>query len=196
MRRLLTPLEYTRLDELVDVVFATTQDVETAVSSETGKPLDSDNEPGRETAESSWDFTPGEVIQRIREEMVAALAQQLGVSFVKKSRALYWDPNRSNRIVCTVSKRYSNQGIVRYWYAYHPQWHDFLQGGIDGFLVLGCTDLDLAFALPTAVMGQHLEELHTTEKKDGSGRYFHIKIVDLATGQCTPASSLRKNVAA
>jgi hypothetical protein len=37
IRRLLTPLEYTRLDELVDVVFTTTQDVETAVSAETGK---------------------------------------------------------------------------------------------------------------------------------------------------------------
>ena len=35
IRRLLTPLEYTRLDQLVDVVFTTTQDVETAVSAET-----------------------------------------------------------------------------------------------------------------------------------------------------------------
>src|SRR5258708_29158963 len=39
IRRLLTPLEYTRLDDLVDVVFTTTQDVETAISAETGEPL-------------------------------------------------------------------------------------------------------------------------------------------------------------
>ena len=92
MRRLLTPLEYTRLDQLVDVVFTTTQDVETAVSAETGKSLESESQEQSESSESGWDFTPSEVIQGLRERIVAALNHQLECSFVKKSRALYWDP--------------------------------------------------------------------------------------------------------
>ena len=178
IRRLLTPLEYTRLDDLVDVVFTTTQDVETAVSAETGKSLESESQEQSESFESAWDFTPSEVIQEIRERIVVALGRQLECSFVKKSRALYWDPNRRRRMVCTVSKRYASQSLVKYWYAYHPQWHAFLQEGEYGFFVLGCTDLDAAFSLPVAVIRDHLVEFHTTEKKDGSGHYYHIKIVD------------------
>jgi hypothetical protein len=73
IRRLLTPLEYTRLDQLVDVVFTTTQDVETAVSAETGKSLESESQEQSESSESVWEFTPSEVIQGIRERIVAAL---------------------------------------------------------------------------------------------------------------------------
>jgi hypothetical protein len=177
IRWLLTPLEYTRLDELVDVVFTTTQDVETAVSAETGKPLESESQEQSESSKSAWEFTPTEIIQGIRERLVAALGHRLECSFVKKSRALYWDPNRRQRIVCTVSKRYTNQGPVKYWYGYHPQWHTFLQEGEHGFFVLGCTHLEVAFALPVALISDHLEEFYTTEQKDGSGRYYHMQIV-------------------
>ena len=44
--------------------------------------------------------------------------------------------------------------------------------------MLGCTDLAVAFSLPVAIVGDHLKEFHTTEKKDGLGHYYHIKIVD------------------
>jgi hypothetical protein len=178
IRRLLTPLEYTRLDQLVDVVFTTTQDVETAVSEEAGKSLEAESHEHSASSESGWDFTPSAVIQGIRERIVAALGHQLACNFVKKSRALYWDPPQRQRVVYTVSKRYANQSLVKYWYAYHPQWHAFLQEGEHGFFVLGCTDLDVAFTLPVAVIRDHLEEFHTTEKEDGSGHYYHIKIVE------------------
>jgi hypothetical protein len=147
IRRLLTPLEYTRLDDLVDVVFTTTQDVETAVSAETGRPLESESQEQSESSESAREFTPSEAIQGIRERIVAALARHLECSFVKKSRALYWDPSRRQRMVCTESKRYANQSLVKYWYASHLQWHAFLQEGESGFFVLGCTDLDVALWL-------------------------------------------------
>jgi hypothetical protein len=178
IRRLLTPLEYTRLDDLVDVVFTTTQDVEAAVAAETGTPLEPASQAQSESAEGVWEFTPSAVIQEIRERIVSALGRQLQSSFVKKSRALYWDPGQRQRVVCTVSKRYTNQGLVKYWYAYHPQWHTFLQEADHGFFVLGCTDLEVAFTLPLAVIRDHLEEFHTTEKKGGSEHYYHIKIVD------------------
>jgi hypothetical protein len=178
IRRLLTPLEYTRLDELVDVVFTTTQDVETAISAETGQSLEPQSQEQSESSARAWEFTPSEVIQGIRERIVATLGHRLQCSFVKRSRALYWDLNRRQRIVCTVSKRYTNQGPVKYWYGYHPPWHTFLQEGENGFLVLGCTDLEMAFVLPGAIISNHLEEFYTTEQRDGTGRYYHIQLVD------------------
>jgi len=121
-------------------------------------------------------------MQEVRERTVSALERQHGIKFIKKSKALFWDPDHVMRIACTISKRYSKQGAIKYWYAYHPQWHEFLLQGGNGFLVLGCTDLPIAFAVPTAVMADHLEELNATERKSGSGHYWHIKISEAANG--------------
>ncbi len=178
VRQLLTPLEYTRLDGLVDVVFTTTKDVESSVSTETGKPSEpvGQAKDTTSTSDSTWTFTPTEKIQEVREHIVSELNKKLSHNFVKKSRALYWTSNQKQRLVCTISKRYPNQGLVKYWYAYHPQWHTFLSEGEQGFFVLGCTDLKTAFVLPVNIMRQHLEELHTTTEKNNSGHYYHIKV--------------------
>lgn len=177
IRRLLTPVEYTRLDALVDVVFTTTQDVESSVTVETGDQADVGTTLRANKEEAKWDFTPSDIIQAIREGIVSAVGQLHGVNFVKKSRALYWNVDGSRRIVCTVSKRYASQGNMKYWYAYHPQWSDFLQGGEVAFFVLGSTDLKVAFALPEALVRSHINDFHTTERKIG-GQYYHIKITE------------------
>ena len=171
------------MDDLIDIVFVTTQDVETSVAADTGKSVDEEAQVPGGTGTSSYEFTPSDVIQEVRERVVDSLGKQLGVGFIKKSRALYWDPDHRHRIVCTVSKRYSTQGATKYWYAFHPQWQEFLKGGKQGFFVLGCVDLDCAFALPAEVMNAHIDEFHTTERKDGSGIYYHIKIADVGDGR-------------
>lgn len=184
IRQLLTPLEYTRLDELVDVVFATTQDVESSVSTEAGKLSDlEETNVNISPTSSSWVFTPSETIQEIREKIVKTLGHHLSCSFIKKSRALYWTSDQSQRIACTISKRYDNQSSTKYWYAYHPQWHTFLLEGKQGFFVLGCADLKILFVLPLDVMKKHLAEFHKTEKKEGSGLYYHIKIEEADAGK-------------
>jgi hypothetical protein len=43
----------------------------------------------------------------------------------------------------------------------------------------------VAFTLPVAVISDHLEEFHTTAKKDGSGHYYHIKIIETGTEKYT-----------
>lgn len=168
IRRLLTPLEYTRLDKLVDVVFTTTKDVETTTHQEPGIADDT-----TEVGDGSG-FTPTDVIQQIRNRIVAALKTEFASNLVKKSRALYWDPQHQDRVVCTISKRYTRQAM-KYWYAYHPKWHEFLSEGEKGYFVLGCTDLNEAFALPVNLLAEHLEELNKTTKPDGSF-YYHIHV--------------------
>ncbi len=174
VRKILTPIEYTRLDDLVDVMFTATQDVETAVASETGEPEDSETDATKE--KGTWEFTPSDILQAKRESIVESLGNQVGVHFVKKTRAMYWDPDRKHRLVCTVSKLYTSAGSTRYWYAYHPSWDEFLAEGEKGYLALGCMDLDIAFAIPLDIVRAHLKELHTTEKREGGGHYWHMKI--------------------
>lgn len=49
--------------------------------------------------------------------------------------------------------------------------------------MLGCVDLDVAFALPTSVIGENLEKLNTSETKNGTGHYYHVKIVEPGPGR-------------
>lgn len=83
IRRLLVPLEYTRLDQLVDVVFTTTQAVETAVSADSTNPIESEEREESESSSGGWEFTPSAMIQSIRDKILLALGRGLELSFVK-----------------------------------------------------------------------------------------------------------------
>jgi hypothetical protein len=89
IRSLLVPREYTRLDEMVDVMFTTAKDVERvieAVASEQEQAAEVDNAP--EKAKGAWEFTDSKILQAKRDEIIRALSSREGVPLIKKSRAL------------------------------------------------------------------------------------------------------------
>lgn len=179
IRSVLVPMEYTKLDELIDVMFTTVKDVESSSEEEAGitDALQDENKGG-ESDEKKWEFTDSTILQNRRELIVQAIARQEKTSLIKKTRATYWSSDQKIRVVCTVSKRYTKKGTTPYWYAYHPQWDQFLGEGEDGFFALGCMDMDSAFAIPVQVMRDHLEELNTTTRADNSQTYWHVKILE------------------
>jgi hypothetical protein len=200
MRSLLTPIEYTRLDRMVDVMFTTATDVEEEPEPEPNEDDDAvttSNEPspalvagaGTPAAtvslatanKGTWHFTDAQLLQAKREDVVAAIARKEAVSLVKKSRALYWNAKRDVRAACAMSKRYTGKNQAPYWYAYHPQWDTFLEDADRGFFVLGCMDADVAYAIPHGTMKQLLPLLHTTSSKPG-GSYWHVHLVERPGG--------------
>jgi hypothetical protein len=196
MRSLLTPIEYTRLDRMVDVMFATATDVEEEPEPDEqivvtgGEKLGAAPVTPSAAAQVShlatgskgtWHFTDAQLLQAKREDVVAALGQREGASLVKKSRALYWNAKRDVRAACAMSKRYTGKNQAPYWYAYHPQWDTFLEDADTALFVLGCMDLDVAFAIPHGVMKSLLPLLHTTSTKPG-GAYWHVHIIQQPSG--------------
>ena len=187
IQSLLAPMEYTRLDQMIDVMFTATQEVAaTASELEDGTP-----EGGQEVSLTQAGVqqyeSAGLVIQSIqdkRERVVAAVSRRFDASFIKKSRALLWSVDHNIRLACTLSKRYDNKGDYKYWFAYHPQWHQFLSEGQKSFLVLGGMDLSLAFALPLAEIGKILPALNTTTRDNGE-MYWHIIIGERLQGRFT-----------
>jgi len=63
---------------------------------------------------------------------------------------------------------------VKYWFAHHTPWQDFLDKADISFLVLGCMDLGSAFVIPTEVMKEILPFLNTTIRNGKT--YWHIHI--------------------
>lgn len=183
IRSLLAPMEYTRLDQMIDVMFTTAKDVESGVEADVGTQEEAPGaSPAGEKVKGVWQFTDSRLLQAKRETIVATLAQREGTNLIKKSRALYWNSSHNVRAAFTISKRYAPRSGPPYWYAYHPQWDEWLGEGSRSFVVLGCMDLRTAFAIPLDVMRAALDNLHTTEQADGS-RYWHIYLNEPAPRQ-------------
>jgi hypothetical protein len=175
IRSLLVPFEYTRLDELIDIVFTAAteagEDVEQPLAEIRSKEKDS----------TSYSATPKEILEKVRDSIVNSFATKNDVKLIRKSRVLYWDDSHKFRIACAISKRYAESGAV-YWYAYHQLWHDFISEEEVGYYILGCTDQKIAFAIPAKLMLDRAKELNTTSKDDGSV-YWHVKINESSEGE-------------
>ena len=174
IRSILIPMEYTRLDRLIDVMFTTAKDVESIVESEDPKDVSVDD-----AKKGTWVFTESALIDERRAKILRKIGELNNTKLVKKSRALYWSTDRLLGVACTISKRYEGKAF-EYWYAFHPQWDDFLAKTNRGLFVLGCMDSEFAFAIPHDVLRTRLSDLNTTTK---NGRtYWHIQIPLTATG--------------
>ena len=178
IRSVLTPMEYTRLDRLVDVMFTTATDVESILLPGIGDGLSADqSQQSQELSSRTWEFTDSTLLQKKREIIIAAMSKHIRAPLVKKSRALYWSSDHSQRVACTISKKYTKGTSYPYWYAYHPQWDEFLTEAAEGYLVLGCMDLPIAFAIPKDEIRAVLEYLNTTTVERGT--YWHLHIVEV-----------------
>lgn len=176
IRSLLAPMEYTRLDRMIDVMFTTATDVEKASAGLAEPDVEERSEEDR-TPKGSWEFTDGTLLQKKRESIIAAVGRERGAPLIRKSRALFWSADHEVRVACSVSKRYLKRNSYPYWYAFHPQWAEFLDEAERSYFVLGCMDLDVAFAIPGKEFVGLLDALNVTIKDDGS-RYWHVHLVE------------------
>lgn len=172
IRSLLKPFEYTRLDNIIDIMFTTTRDVESSLE------LDSrgteSEAPVSGTQMIVQRHTPPRTMDMLRKRIISSLAEREGINLIAHTRAQFWTPDHDVRAVCAVSKRYDRG--TSYWYAYHPQWDEFLSAGNIGHFVLGCLDKEVAYVLPRAEISRQLSSLNTTSR-DGK-TYWHIHLED------------------
>jgi hypothetical protein len=173
---LLKPFEYTRLDNIIDVMFTTAKDVE--ASTELERSFDgADAADDLDRRGTGQEHTSPEVLKELRQTIVHAFGKRMGADLVAKGRALYRDVGEAVRVCCSISKRYARG---TYWYAYHPRWDQFLREGKQGFFVLGCVDRNVAYALPRTFMQEVLDKLYTTQVKGTEKMYWHIHLEEAA----------------
>ena len=180
IRKLLQPFEYTKVDQIIDVIFSAARDVEAQQGTE--EPL---SEP--KSGKKSYEWTDPELLNAKRLNAVEAFGKLRGVEFVKRSTTLFWTTDKKVRVCCAASKRY-DMAYQPYWYAYHPQWDEFLKEGEEGYLLLACMDLDEGFALPYQWITAQRQFLNMTNRGDRS--YWHIALAKMDDGR--PAINLSR----
>jgi len=172
IRALLQPIETTKLDAIIDIVFSTAADVEDAVAVQSGQ----SNEESGGDDKPKQARTPAEELEAKRQSAALAFGTKQGLVFVKQRRALYATSDEKIRMCVAVSKTYGNR-YQPYWYAYHPHWDEFLQKGHKAYLILVCMDRDVAYAIPHGVFSQLLPKLNKTNRPDRY--YWHIAVTTL-----------------
>lgn len=171
IRQLLQPFEYTKIDRIIDVIFATALDVETQ------QETDQEIEVGQNDATPHPQVrTDIDLLNAKRQQAVEAFGQLKGQEMLKRSKTLFSNPDRTLRVCCAVSKRYVGD-YQPYWYAYHPTWDSFLAEASDAFFILACMDRNEAYAVPYSWMRDNKPNLNKTD--NGERSYWHIALTTL-----------------
>ncbi|MEQ8602168.1 MAG: hypothetical protein RIB45_02530 [Marivibrio sp.] len=181
IRNLLEPVEYTRLDGLIETLFITAEDVSGSSDAQAEEDSSDTQEEGgvvesrtqRRTAQRDIDALRNIILQTLHLDVV-------GENLIKRSKATYWSADRGVRVCCTISKYYERTD--QYWYAVHPQWVEFLdEAPNESYVVYGCVDKNFFFAVPHSVQREILDRLNSTERPDGR-MYWHIHLAEFSEG--------------
>ncbi len=178
IREVLIPFEYTRVDRIIDIAFTAA----TEAIAERDIDAEQDFSLGTSEVGDSQEHTPRAILEERRQSALLVLATREGATLVRRSRATYWssDDEHVLRAACSVSKRYRSG---HYWYAYHPNWDDFLEKAPrgEGFFVLACVDRPEAYAIPRKWLNERLRFLNQTIVDDKKA-YWHIHLDENSEG--------------
>jgi hypothetical protein len=156
----LVPREFTKVDEIVDLVFSATEAREEEADER--EELRTGTEPR---------FTP----VQFNEACIKRIESHVGISLVKRSRSKYESNDGNVRVVCAVSRARSAFGGSLFWFAFHPHQKEFLDAAKSGYVAFGCGSEQTTVLLAVDKFYPWLPTFWQTNK--GDRFYWHVQIV-------------------
>lgn len=138
IHNILIPREFTRLDEIADVLFSTTEEVKQDETPPEVK--DKSNIPKVEGSKT----TP----VAFHEACIKRIQVELALPFVKRSRSGYSTPDNSVALNVSVSKEHSPESNPNYWFAFHPHQQNFLMKHALAYVAFGCGSSERLILVP------------------------------------------------
>lgn len=163
IRAILIPREYTRVDEIIDLVFSTAEDVKQEPEPEVEEVV-----PDRKS-ESEPKFVP----VNFHEAVADSVSTYLEVPLVRRTRAYFSDPEKQVSVHCSVSKRHD--GHVTYWFGFHPHQRDRLAAAEQAYVAFGCGSPAKVAVLSFDEFAPLLEGMNQTHLDDGRF-YWHVHL--------------------
>jgi len=166
MYDLLIPREFTKLDEIVEIVFFTAEEI---IEVEPTDEVETDDEDTTETKKPK--FTP----VAFHQKCIDRIEKHLESSLVKQTRSQYSSADGSLALICMVSKEHSKGENKEYWFGFHPHQKDILQDAQTAYIAFGCGSEELIILVPAEKFIQWLDGFNITQKEDKF--YWHVKIL-------------------
>ena len=168
---ILIPREFTKLDEIVELVFSTAEDAK--ITQDTPEPeTDQEPEPSGQPGSLRPKFTP----VAFNELVAKRASEQLALPLLKRTRTLFSSPDDSTRVLCVVSKEYKESAHRNYWFAFHPHQKERLEQAARGYAAFGCGSPERVVLVPIANLASWTDGMNVTEKE--TTMYWHIQIFE------------------
>lgn len=161
---ILVPREFTKLDEIINLVFTTAEDVKEEKSIE----------PEDESIDEKEDIVKSKPVS-FNEACIERIEKLIPQPLIKRSRTTYSSAEDSIRVTCAVSKPYKKGDLIQYWFAFHPHQKDFLEAAKTGYVAFGCGTEKTLLLIPFTEFLKWIDGMHTTE--DTSRFYWHVIIM-------------------
>ena len=175
----LRPREFTRLDEIVELLFSTAEDIkqEQIVQNEALEDGESDEIDELASADRKPKFIP----VAFHDACIRRIEKFLGTSLLKRSRATFAAPDKDLRLICAVSREHVRSGTHSYWFAFHPHQADYLAGSVNSYVAFGCGSEHQLLLIRYTEFQPWLEGMNETTTSKGR-TYKHISIFKVGSG--------------
>jgi len=179
---LLKPIEYTRVDKLIEVVFSASADV--AAPQDDSVPADEitltpntnqSTEQGADSVHVRKHASP----VNFYEKCIARINEKLKKRFVKDGRVTYSSSDKTANLVILNSKEHSDRSSTYFWYGFRPNQEEFLTEKPLSYIAFGCGGEDAIVLIPFSEFQQYLPAMLETRR---NGDLTHRHVVITKTG--------------
>ena len=171
VKSLLRPIEYTRVDGIVDLMFEVRADTDEPAPTDEPVTTPAVNPelpiPARQPS-----LPPTAGIVAVRQIAADALSDKLGIRLTRRRRSLFETADDEVRAVISVSKRY-DRDYQSYWYAYYDSQRAYLIEAKDAYLVLCALDTSRFWAVPSTVIETLIPAMNSTKRSEDE-IYWHV----------------------
>jgi hypothetical protein len=165
----LRPREFTRLDDIVELLFSTAEDIkqEQVVADEITEAND-DHEQGADTSRK-----PKFVPVAFHDACIRRIEKVLDTTLLKRSRATFAAADRDLRLICAISREHVRGG-TSYWFAFHPHQAEYLTKSRDSYVAFGCGSEQQLLLIRYSEFEPWLQGMNETTTRRGT--YKHVSI--------------------
>jgi hypothetical protein len=163
---ILAPQEFTRLDRIIDLVFATAEDAQ----------YSDEEEPEEETGDME------ETAPKPRANFYAAILPRLEKHFrqplVKQSRVQWQSADGGVLLSCQVSKQFE-KGNADFWFGLKRTTREALEAHQNAYCAFGLGSPERVVLLPFSQLAPHLDSMFTSPDREGGILHWHIRFVNV-----------------
>lgn len=166
---ILFPQEFTRLDRIIDLVFATAEDAHDLETDEAADEVDSE------------DSSPETPPANFHAAILPRLEKYFGQSLVKRSRSQWATPDDAVLVSCRVSKLF-DKGVADFWFGLKRTSRESLQEHKNAFCAFGLGSPQRVVVVPMSFLDQYIDSFFSSPNKSGGIQHWHVRFVNTDTG--------------
>lgn len=161
VQEVLFPQEFTRLDRIIDLVFATAEDTQ-------GEETEIEQEP------SGHPKPPA----AFHGEILPKLEKALGFPLIKRSRVTWASPDSGTIVSCQVSsKREHAHAESLFWFGLKSKTAELLDSAPTAYCAFGLGSPDLVALVPYSLIREYLPGYFTSPNPDGTVMHYHVRFL-------------------